>query len=411
MSRLYLLLLAVIVAALMLGMAIAEHPGYVLFAYKGFRFESSLWAFLGLLLLFWGLIWGLRLVLGLITASGGVVNPWSRRNYARRVRLAARRGQRDLAEGRWTEALRHLRRAAAGDQHPLVHYLGAARAANELGDYAESDSLLREAREREPQADIAIGLTQARLQIARGQYQEALACVKKLHDEHPQHPYVLRLMQRLYVQLQDWPALCLLLPELRKRKALPGGQLDELERLAWSAALAQSAPNEPQDTQTIRESLSKRWRQLPTSLREDADLVHGYAARLRDLGAEEEAEAVLRTALERRYEERLVYLYGQVRGSDPARQLQLAEGWLKTRPSDPLLLLTLGRLCLFNQLWGKAREYLEASLSFARKPETCAELARLLAQLGETERSNRLFQEGLQLLNPGSPALPQPVAR
>jgi hypothetical protein len=34
-----------------------------------------------------------------------------------------------------------------------------------------------------------------------------------------------------------------------------------------------------------------------------------------------------------------------------------------------------------------------------RNPEACAELARLLAQLGDTERSNQLFQEGLGLLD------------
>jgi HemY protein len=65
-----------------------------------------------------------------------------------------------------------------------------------------------------------------------------------------------------------------------------------------------------------------------------------------------------------------------VRGSDPARQLQTAEGWLKEHPADPSLLLTLGRLCLQTSLWGKARDYLESSLRLQRNPEACAELAR-----------------------------------
>ena len=103
-------------------------------------------------------------------------------------------------------------------------------------------------------------------------------------------------------------------------------------------------------------------------------------------------------------------LYGQVRGRDPGKQLQAAEGWLKEHPNDPGLLLTLGRLCLINKLWGKAREYLEASLSFQRSAETCAELGRLLAQLGEVERSNQLFQEGLVLLDRRTPGLPVVVA-
>jgi len=72
MSRLYLLLLAVIAGAVLLGMAIAEHPGYVLFAYKGYRFESSLWVFFGLLMVLAGLVgreWLFFTVFGLFFAS------------------------------------------------------------------------------------------------------------------------------------------------------------------------------------------------------------------------------------------------------------------------------------------------------------------------------------------------------
>ena len=89
-------------------------------------------------------------------------------------------------------------------------------------------------------------------------------------------------------------------------------------------------------------------------------------------------------------------------------QLQTAEAWLKDHPNDPSLLLTLGRLCLQTSLWGKARDYLESSLRVQRNPEACAELARLLAQLGDTERSNQLFQEGLGLLDERLLALPLP---
>ncbi|MNG33182.1 hypothetical protein D3C84_1193740 [compost metagenome] len=84
--------------------------------------------------------------------------------------------------------------------------------------------------------------------------------------------------------------------------------------------------------------------------------------------------------------------------------MQTAESWLKPRPDDAQLLLTLGRLCLNNKLWGKAREYLEASLRSQRSAETCAELARLLAHMGEVERSNQLFQEGVGLIAAPVPA-------
>src|SRR3990167_8346832 len=94
MKRLYLLLLvlAAIVGLTLLGLAIAQHQGYVLLAYKGFRFESSLWAFVGLLLVLWMLLYGLRLLLRFALTSAGLVNPWSGLHERRRTRMAARPG-------------------------------------------------------------------------------------------------------------------------------------------------------------------------------------------------------------------------------------------------------------------------------------------------------------------------------
>ena len=150
MKRAYLWLVVAIVAAALLGIAVARHSGYVLIAYDSFRYESSLWATLGLLVAVVLLVLMVRLVLRLVFTSSGVVNPWSRRNHSRRTRLAVEQGQLDLAEGRWASAQRHLHRAAEAERQPLLYYLGAARAANELGRTEDSDNLLERALERQP---------------------------------------------------------------------------------------------------------------------------------------------------------------------------------------------------------------------------------------------------------------------
>jgi len=135
-------------------------------------------------------------------------------------------------------------------------------------------------------------------------------------------------------------------------------------------------------------------------------VLRAYAERLPALGATDEAVKLLAATIKQDYSAQLVYRYGLLPSSDPALQLKKAEAWLQDAPNDPLLLLTLGRLSVNNQLWGKARSYFEASLRFNRSPEACSELARLLAQLGEQELSNQLFQEGLELLNQQQSRLP-----
>ena len=121
------LLWGLVLLAGLLGMGyalwwlISQDPGYVLLAFKGFRYQSSLWAFLALLLVTGLLGWALRRALRLLLLSLGVVNPWSRLHRGRRLRLACEQGLLDLAEGRWQPALRHLRRAAEGSAQPLPY--------------------------------------------------------------------------------------------------------------------------------------------------------------------------------------------------------------------------------------------------------------------------------------------------
>lgn len=414
MKRMYLLLLVLAIAAGLglLGLAIAEHKGYVLLAYRGFRYESSLWAFLVLLAVVCLSVYLLRLLLRLLVASGGLINPWSGLHRRRRVRLASEQGFVDLAEGRWVRALRQLRRAAEGDPQPLIYYLSAARAAHKLGQHEDSDALLEQALKRLPDTELAIALTHAELQLERGQADAARDTLEAMRERHPHHRQVLRQLQRLYLQGGDWSALLGLLPELRKEKILGGAELAELERQAWRGRLATAGQAAEGDGQSALVTLTQAWQQLAAAQRQEPELVAVYAERLRELSAEAEAEELLYQALKRSYDSRLARLYGLLRGRDPARQLKVAEGWLQQHPEDAGLLLTLGRLCLQNQLWGKAKEYFESSLVFQRHPETCAELARLLGQLGEVERSNQLFQEGLGLLDQRltGVALPAPVS-
>jgi dihydropteroate synthase len=64
---------------------------------------------------------------------------------------------------------------------------------------------------------------------------------------------------------------------------------------------------------------------------------------------------------------------------------------------DPQLLATLGRLCAHAELWGKARSFLEASLSFEESRAACLDLARLAEQLGEPAEAQRHFRKAAEL--------------
>lgn len=408
MKRTYLILLAVVLCAAALGMFIVEHTGYVLISWKTFRYESSLWMFLAVLAGALAVLYGLRTLIKMTLVSTGLVNPWSRRNQSRRYRLAAEQGILDLAQGHWKNALRHLRRAAEGEEKPLVYFLGAANAAEKLGYSEEADALLEQALIKQPSAEVAIALTHADLQLQRADDRGAQETLQAMHDLHPQHSEVLLRLQALLRQRQDWSALIGLLPALRKCKRFTAEQLQDIEYQAWSGRLT-TICTQKQDPQTALKTLNTAWQELSGKLRNDPQLVAAYAAELLRLNAHEQTESLLRHTLKNNLDDDLIDLYGRAQAQDSARQLQLAESWLKQAPNNAILLRALGRLSLRNQLWGKARDYFESSLRQQRLAHTCAELARLLNHLGDTKRSNELFAESFQLLEQALPALPQPA--
>lgn len=410
MKRIYLILLIVVACAAALGMFIAEHTGYVLISWKSFRYESSLWVFLAVLSGLIAVLYGLRTLIKMTLVSSGLINPWSSRNQSRRLRHAAEQGILDLAQGHWKNALRHLRRAAQGESKPLVYLLGAANAAEKLGYSQEADELLEQALIKQPSAEVAIALTHADLQLQRADDIGAQETLQAMHELHPEHPEVLLRLQALLRQRQDWSALIGLLPALRKCKRLSSEQLQSIEYQAWSGRLASaSLVAAGQDSQQALKSLDNAWQELSSKLKHDPQLVASYCTELLRLNAQEQAESLLRHALKNNLNDELLELYGRTQAKDSARQLQLAESWLKQAPNNPILLRALGRLSLRNQLWGKARDYFESSLRLHRQAHTCAELARLLSHLGDTQRSNQLFAESFQLLEQSLPALPQPA--
>ena len=150
------------------------------------------------------------------------------------------------------------------------------------------------------------------------------------------------------------------------------------------------------------------WSELSSAQKRDTGIIYRYAKTLSLLDADEKAEQVLRQNLTNNYSDKMVRLYGKLKGKDLKKQLKFAEALLNERTNDPDLLLSLGRLALRNELWGKAKEYLEASLSLKKSVDVYNELGQLLASLDDFEISTRYFQEGLAMAADNVAGLPHP---
>ncbi|CBL43686.1 porphyrin biosynthesis protein [gamma proteobacterium HdN1] len=380
---------------------LARNPGYVLLSYRYYTLETSmLVGFLSIVLLVVLSIVGYRLTVWLFDSN------WRRRMANRKTM----RGLIAYAEGNWPQAEKLLSRSAGNNDAPLINFLAAAEAAHQQGKTEKRDDYLLQAHETIPGVEQSVGLAKARFQILSEQWESALATLRMLkqNPKSPGYPFVLKLLAQTYNELADWPALRDLLPELQKQQVLEAAEFDVLTQRCLEGQLAAAVRGTTEEG--ARLNLRGVWDTVPKKMRYNADLILGYAQRLAEAGASKEAEEVVASFLRKNWDERLVRLYGTIQSPDPAKQLQHAEGWAKEHPMDAALLLALGRLSLLNQQWEQAHRYFESSLNARKSAEACGELGRLLASLGQHDRSNEYFQQGLAMLAQRLPVLPQPKA-
>lgn len=383
-----------------------REPGYVLIAVGRTTVEMTLWTGVAIIVTAFIACYVL-----LRTLRGGRrlprrVSGWLDGRSLRISHGRASRGMIAFIEGHWERARKVLVKVAGRSDNPLLYYLMAARASHALGDDRSVEKYLRLAEQSTSGSELAVGLTQAELQVARGQLEQALATLVRVRAVSAGHPVALKLQMQVYEGLQDYERLRELLGEIKR-----AGILDDTGQRALARRVYRHLLQRRADGDDAVASLQALWQQMPRELQGDAVLADAYARALITAGDEHRAEHFLRRFLRKQFDDRLVRLYGVVRGEDPHEQLLAAEGWLPERNNNAELMLCLGRLSLLNQLWGKAREYLEASTRLAHLPEAYAELGRLLARLGERERSIDCFQRGLIYSTHGLPELPLPAEK
>ncbi|MDP7219586.1 MAG: hypothetical protein QF565_08925, partial [Arenicellales bacterium] len=124
-----------------------------------------------------------------------------------------------------------------------------------------------------------------------------------------------------------------------------------------------------------------------------------------DSGSMKQAEKILRKAIARGWNGDLVRLYGHVRSAPIQAQLDHAQGWRRSHPDDPDLLMTLARLQLELEARDEALALLVEAARIGVSGDTYMELGLLLESLGESSKALQCYRRGLQQSQvPAAPA-------
>lgn len=390
-----LLLLASVAAALWFR----GQDGFLILRIGELAIQTSLFVAVGAVVAAWiALTLAIGLLRRLWRAPRGVRRAWRERRSQRALRRL-NSGLLQLAEGRYKEAERTLAPAAQDSDLPLFHYLLAAIAAQREGDWDLRDRYLAEADQADGRARLAVGLLQAQLQVEAEQWEQALATLAWARERAPGNRRALALFARCLQAVRDHQRLGELLPELRRQRALPDAELNNLEQEQFEGRLRSFGPDVGAD------EVTQVWDELPRVRQRDPALRAAYARALMRADCHATAEQLLRGWLRESWDERLVAAYGELAVDPPERAFEQIEGWLNQHPEDPALLFAAARQAARCELWGRARSYLEAAASRTGHAEVHRMLAELYERLGETERARRAYRRAIGL-DPGRNSLP-----
>jgi HemY protein len=390
MKILIIIFIALICASL-LGFLVINDTGYILINISEWSIQMSLVFFLAVILFLFFLIYtGLRMIFRILDMPASL-RAWRTQQRQKLSEKYLSDGLIALVEGRWKAAENALIKGVKYTNTPLINYLCAARAAQRQGKVEHRDYYLKQAGTGESKTEIAIGLTQAELQINEQQTEHALATLMHLREQHPNQKQVKLMLLKTYSELHAWRDVLAILPELDRKKLLPKENIIAAKLEAYAGLLREAGEN------ANKQNLEQIWHEIPKKLRKEIHLIEVYSREKLMFADSVECETLLKAAIKHKWDAEIVRLYGLVQGKDTVKQLSFAESLLGNHARDAVLLLTLGRLAMRNSLWGKATAYLKESIQVNPVPEAYRELAILLERQGDYSAASSYYQQGLTL--------------
>lgn len=381
----YLLWILLLFAAAVALATAARNPAYVLMVYPPYRIELSLTLFVLLYLL------ALIIGYGLLRLTFAAVQLPS---YVRKYRLERAMGKshkllddalRAFFEGRYAAAERASAQAMELGDTSALHPIIAARAAHELREFDKRDAYLAEAKTKTIGENTMRLIAKTEFQLGQKQPQSALNSLKELSDSGiRKHVGALNLELKAQLQARNWDALLGVISQLEKRDAIDMTAADQLRQQAWLEKLR----GQIQDAA----ALQALWKSIPGEFKQRSKIAAAAAQAFNKLGDCHSAQQLLSDILNKQWNSELVAVYGDCQAGDVVAQIEQAEKWLDLHKQDAGLLLALGKLCLHQKLWGKAKNYLDASLSLEPSHAAYTALGQLAEKMGKHDEAFKHYQ-------------------
>lgn len=383
MIRLIIVLL-ILAAAMLFGPELANHQGYMLIAVGDYTIEMSVITAAVIAVAFYIVLLIIEAVLSRVFGIRRGLRVWWRKRGYQKAQRQTQKGVTALAEGEYQRAESLMLRSAAQSDLPMLNYLSAAEAAHAQKAFDKRDDYLQKAAEADPQAQLAIRLTQARLLQDQGEWQQSRELLEELKGRWPRHPQILQRLQAAYAALADWQAEIELLPALKKAQLI-----DESAEQSTLKRNYQTQFNRILEQSQDAASLLSFWDKQPRVTRHDSELQLLLVDTLIAFGHHQQAFELLLPQLKKNPSDAIWKRCGQLQLKDYAALQTLLLKQVKNNAQAAELLSALGHLYFRQQQPVLAQGYLERSLAI----RAASSDRRLLAQIMEQQR---LFEKAAE---------------
>lgn len=311
-----------------------------------------------------------------------------------KAHAALREAIGNLYAGRFSRAEKAAREALSLRANKGAAGLVAAVAAHRMREYVRRDEWL--AAIDSPDWQDARLMASADMRADGRDPEGALSALTEMQAQGTRRIHAQQIALRAQQQLKNWAEVLKLVKTLEKREALHPAVAVRLRQ--------QAAENLLRDRRHDADALLALWHSLAPAERQSPRLADLAAELLITLNRQQEARKIVEDALAHNWDARLLRRYPETAADDALPLIQKAEAWRKERPEDPDLLFALGRLCLHQQLWGKAQSFLESALRLAGENDalvirTHRSLARLFEQVGDTARAGEHYRASALAMN------------
>ncbi|MFL9871079.1 heme biosynthesis protein HemY [Paraburkholderia megapolitana] len=367
--------------------------GQVLLVYPPYRVDISLNLFIVGLIVLFILVYALLRIVRNIWRMPQRVAAYRARSRVAKAHAALRDAIGNLYAGRFSRAEKSARDSLANGDNKGAAGLIAANAAHRMHEYARRDEWLAQIEGADWQ-DARLMAT-ADMRADARDADGALVALTEMQSQGGRRIHAQQIALRAQQQLKNWSEVLKLVKTLEKREAIHPAVAVRLRQLA--------AENLLRDRRHNADALLELWHSLTPVERHSPRLADLAAELLIALNRPQDARKIVEEALAQNWDARLLRRYPETAGGDALPLIQKAEGWKNDRPDDADLLFALGRLCLHQQLWGKAQLFLEAALKIADneplKIRTHRALARLHEQLGDADKASQHYRESALAMN------------